>query len=267
MTIDFGCIKSYKPDRGFGFVGRTFLNPNGEVFFHIRKIKKKRPELAQKLDSNEDFKEVNFWYEIERNDKGEQVSELWLSREHIPQNYTDELSGLVQKVESIWKNIGSAKPSWLDFVTLDLVGVDRKHELSIERDNSKNQLREAEEKQHREAEEKRQNEIRRIRGAHGLTNTEADELEKLLVEMRSLKFTHSKQLSNYIVKHQLGCRYRNISGIVRMEESGTEWDFNGGFPSDIYRIICTELDLHSQGTSARVIQFRSYRELSGDPIL
>jgi hypothetical protein len=28
MTIDFGSIKSYNPDRGFGFVGHTFFNPN-----------------------------------------------------------------------------------------------------------------------------------------------------------------------------------------------------------------------------------------------
>jgi cold shock CspA family protein len=65
MAIDFGSIKSYNPDRGFGFVGRTFFNPNEKVFFHIKKIKKQHPELAQKLDNGEAFTTVNFWYEIE----------------------------------------------------------------------------------------------------------------------------------------------------------------------------------------------------------
>ena len=65
MTIDFGSIKGYNSDRGFGFVGHTFFNPDGKVFFHIKKIKKKHPELAQKLDSGEAFETVNFWCEIE----------------------------------------------------------------------------------------------------------------------------------------------------------------------------------------------------------
>lgn len=96
MTIDFGSIKSYNPDRGFGFVGHTFFNPNEKVFFHIKKIKKKHPELAQKLDNREDFEKINFWYEIETNEKGEQVSKLWLSTENIPQSHTNKLCDLIQ---------------------------------------------------------------------------------------------------------------------------------------------------------------------------
>ncbi|MEG3976835.1 cold shock domain-containing protein, partial [Microcoleus sp. herbarium8] len=158
MTIDFGSIKGYNPDRGFGFVGHTFFNPDGKVFFHIKKIKKKHPELAQKLDSDEAFETVNFWYEIETTEKGEQVSKLWLNANDIPQSYKNELCGLIQKVESIWKNIGSPKPSWLDLVTIELVGVDRRHELSVERDNLESQLRAAEEERRREAEALLQNE-------------------------------------------------------------------------------------------------------------
>ena len=135
MTIDFGSIKSYNPDRGFGFVGRTFFNPNEKVFFHIKKIKKKHPELAQKLDNSEAFETVNFWYEVDTSEKGEQVSKLWLNRENIPQSYTNELSGLIQKIESIWENVDSPKPSWLEIVTIELVGTGRRHELSVERDN------------------------------------------------------------------------------------------------------------------------------------
>ena len=35
MTIDFGSIKSYNPDRGFGFVGHTFSDPNGKAMYQI----------------------------------------------------------------------------------------------------------------------------------------------------------------------------------------------------------------------------------------
>ena len=232
MTIDFGSIKGYNPDRGFGFVGHTFFNPNGKVFFHIKKIKKKHPELAQKLDSSEAFETVNFWYEIETTEKGEQVSKLWLNANHIPQSYTNELLGLKQKVESIWKNIGSPKPSFLDLVTIELVGVDRRHELSVERDNLESHLRAAEEEQRREAEEEQRREAdeERRREADEERRREARiELLLLLKELRPLKFKYSNQLSDYIVKNQLGYRYPNISGIVRMAEKGREWDFEGGF--------------------------------------
>jgi cold shock CspA family protein len=264
MTIDFGSIKSYNPDRGFGFVGHTFFNPNEKVFFHIKKIKKRHPDLSQKLDNGEAFEQFNFWYEIEINEKGEQVSKLWLSTENIPQNYTNELCDLSKKVESIWKNVDAPKPSWLNLVTIELVGVDRRHELSVERDNLESQLRAAEEEQRRDAEAAeslRQNEIRIMAEVHNLTKAKAEELSKLLAEMRPFKFTYSKQLSEYIKEHKLGYRYPNIAGIVRMEEAGTGWDFEGGFPPDIYKIICKELHLSNQGTSARPVKFTPFKDI------
>jgi cold shock CspA family protein len=261
MAIEFGGVKSYNADRGFGFVGRTFSNPNEKVFFHIKKIKKKHPELAQKLDNSEAFATINFWYEIEITEKGEQVSKVWLNTGNIPQSYTHELSSLIQRVESIWKNVDSPKPIWLDFITIDLVGADRKHELSVGRDNLENQLREAEEKLRREAEALRENEIARIAKSHHLEKTKADELHQLLTEMRPLGFTHSKQLSNHIVRCQLGYRYPNISGIVIMEDGDTEWEFPGGFPPGIYKIICRELGLDNQRTNARVKDFESFEDI------
>ncbi|WP_377477741.1 MAG: hypothetical protein P2A85_04205 [Microcoleus anatoxicus] len=398
MTIDFGSIKGYNPDRGFGFVGHTFFNPNGKVFFHIKKIKKKHPELAQKLYSDEAFETVNFWYEIETTEKGEQVSKLWLNANDIPQSYTNELCGLIQKVESIWKNIGSPKPSWLDLVTIKLVGVDRKHELSAERDNLESQLRAAKKERRREAETLLQNEILKIAKKYGLDTaeayeilkiakkydldtaeayeilkiakkydldtaeaykilkiakkydldtaeaykilkiakeydldaaeaykilkiakeydlditkvyeilkiakkygldaakldeilsiakksdldaaevdeilriakkygldiTKAYELYRLLKELGPLRFIYSRQLSIHIRTYQLGYRYPNISGIVTMENGGTRWLFAGGFPPEIYTIICRELNLANQGTSARAIHFESFQDIS-----
>jgi cold shock CspA family protein len=262
MTIDFGGIKSYDTVRGFGFVSRTFLNPDGKIFFHIKKIKRKYSELAQKLDSSGAFESVNFWYEIEVTEKGEQVSKLWLNADSIPQHYKSDLCGLIQKVESIWKNLGSPKPSWLDFVTVELVGVDRAHELSVERNSLESQLRAAEEEKCRELEALRQNEIVRIAKKHCLEKTKADELQKLLTEMRPLGFKYSKQLSKYIVRNQLGYRYPNISGIVIMDNGVTNWPFPGGFPPDIYGIICRELNLDNQGSDARAIDFESWHEIN-----
>jgi hypothetical protein len=282
MTIDFGGIKSYDPNRGFGFVSRTFLNPNGKVFFHIKKIKREHSELAQRLEDSGAFESVNFWYEIEITEKGEQVGRLWLNAAKIPQTYASELGGFVRKVESIWEKISSPKPIWLDLVTIDLVGVDRRHELSVERDNWENQLKAAEEKRFREAQTEREwekqfevaeearlkeaqtlqeNESGRIANEHRLTKLEADELHQLLLEMRPLNFTRSRELSAYIVKQQLGYKYPNISGIVRMEEAGTQWDFHGGFPPDIYKVICKELELNNQGTDARAIKFTPFKNI------
>jgi len=261
MTIDFGSIKSYNSNRGFGFVGRTFFNPDGEVFFHIKKIKRKYPEFAQKLDSREAFEMFNFWYEIETTGKGEQVSRLWLNADNIPQSYTHELSGLIQKVESIWKNLSSPKPRWLDFVTMELTEVDRKNELSVERDNLESQLRAAEEEQRRKAEALRENETGRIAKQHKLTKLEADELHQLLMEMHPLGFKRSNQLSAYIVEHRLGYKYQHISGILRMREADAEWDFHGGFPPQIYRIICNELGLGNQGTLAEPVKFTPFKDV------
>jgi len=265
MTIDFGSIKGYKPDRGFGFVGHTFFNPDGKVFFHIKTIRRKHPELAQKLDSGEAFETVNFWYEIETTEKGEQVSKLWLNANHIPQSYKNELCGLIQKVESIWKNIGSPKPSWLDLVTRELVGVARRDELSVERDNLESQLRAAEEERRREAEEKRRREAeeeRRRKAEEERRRKARIELLLLLKDLRPLKFKYSNQLSAYIVKNQLGYRYPNISGIVTMNNGDTAWEFTGAFHKDVYKIICQELGLKNQGTSAIATDFESFQEIS-----
>lgn len=261
MTIDFGSIKSYTPDRGFGFVSRTFFNHYGKVFFHIKKIKKEHPELAQKLDNGEAFETVNFWYKIESSGKGQQVSQLWLNANNIPQSHTHELCDLIQKLESIWKNVSSPKPSWLDLVTIELVGVDRRHELSVERDNLESQLRAAEEDRRREAEARRGSEITRMAKDYELTKPQASEFEQLITEMRPLTFTSSKQLSAYIVKHQLGYKYPNISGIVRMEEGVTQWDFHGGFSPGIYKKICRELRLDNEGTSARPVGFTPFKNI------
>ncbi len=84
---------------------------------------------------------------------------------------------------------------------------------------------------------------------------------QLLTEMRPLNFTYSNQLSAYIVKHQLGYKYQHISGILRMREAGREWDFRGGFPPRIYKIICEELRLDNQGTDAQTVGYTPFTNI------
>lgn len=282
MKIDFGSIKSYNPNRGFGFVTRTFGSSKKTVFFHIRKIKIKHPILAQKLDDGKNIETINFWYEVKKTEKGEEASKLWLNRDEIPQCYTYELSRLTQEVEFIWKNLDSQKPSWLDFVTTELVGVDRRHELSVERDNLERKIRrpsaknkilirrldefkekELKEKELKEKElkEKEELSVEELARKYSLSIVEAEELHELLKEMRPLKFTHSHLLSQYIVKNKLGYKYQNISGIVKMEDKGTSWDFRGGFPPKMYSIICQELKLGNKRTNAKVVEFTSFKNL------
>lgn len=96
-----------------------------------------------------------------------------------------------------------------------------------------------------------------------LEEEKANELEKLLLNMSRLNFSLSSELSNYIKTHNLGHEYPNIAGIVKMQRGNETWDFKGGFPTDIYKIICSELDLKSKDTSAWPIKFTPYKMILG----
>ena len=87
------------------------------------------------------------------------------------------------------------------------------------------------------------------------------EFKELITEMASLGFTHSKELSDYIIRNQLGYKYKNISGVLEMEKDGYRWDFNGGFPEKIYAQICSELNLRNEGSNAKVVNFNSFKKL------
>ncbi|WP_123777520.1 hypothetical protein [Vibrio rhodolitus] len=100
--------------------------------------------------------------------------------------------------------------------------------------------------------------ITTIQTKHKLSIEEATEMEALLCQMRPMNFRTSKQLSNYIVQHKLGNKYPTISGIARMTNGYDEWNFDGGFPPEIYKIICRELQLSNQGTNSWIVGFSSF---------
>ena len=87
------------------------------------------------------------------------------------------------------------------------------------------------------------------------------EFESLVAEIRSRGFTMSAQVSNYIINHRLGDKYKHISGVLVMENNGSSWKFNGGFPPDIYAKLCQELGLGSKGTNSRVVGFTAFKDL------
>lgn len=144
MEIEFGHIREYNLNRGFGFVSCTFKNnyqrQKKGVWFHIRSIKHDYPELAKELDSGSSV-DINFWYEIDNSDR-EKVRKIWLKAQDIPQHEQDDL---VASIEKIWVNIDSSVPQWLDEITLALVGSVRKNEFEQQRNEKIRQKKEAEE--------------------------------------------------------------------------------------------------------------------------
>ena len=91
---------------------------------------------------------------------------------------------------------------------------------------------------------------------------EEKEFQQLVDEMNSLNFTNSSQVSNYIIRNQLGNKYKHISGVLEMSKDGNTWNFNGGFPPKIYARLCSELNLTNQGTNARPGKFTSFNDLN-----
>lgn len=265
MNIDFGVVKKYFADRGFGFVTHTFsLESRSEVFFHIKSIKKTRPQLAERLANDDAVETVYFWYETENTIKGEQVRAV-VASDVISERSNSNLAIFTAKVESLWRNIDSAIPAWLYEVTLDLVGENRASELSSERDALEEQWRKDEElrRKEREALQRKEEEMRqKIAEERRLQEEiEENEFEQLVAEMTPLGLKYSNQVSHYIVRKTLGHKYRNISGIVQMEKDGNEWAFKGGFPPHIYAKLCERLGLSDQGTRARAVGFESFKDL------
>lgn len=265
IKVDFGVVKKYFTDKGFGFITHTFLDDHQpEVFFHIKSIKHTRHDLVEKLVNKEPLNTIYFWYQTENTNKGEQVYKV-LKSDLIREIVTDTLPIYADKIESIWSNVDYALPVWLRDVTVDLVGIDRANELSLKRE-----FKEREKRENEEERQKKQEALRRIEEEKLQKQIEekiiyeeikAKEFEQLVAEIKSLGFTRSNQVSWYIRENRLGNKYKNISGIVKMQKDGDLWSFEGGFPSDIYARLCRELELNNQGSYARVVGFKPYKDL------
>lgn len=246
VNFDFGVVKTYLPDRGFGFVSRTFLNTrHKEVFFHISNLKKKNPELAKKLASGDSTESIYFWYEFEYSNKGDQVRSILESKSICQIEFPNVF---VDKIERLWRNVDLKIPDWLKSVSLDLLGDIRTCELISERSFLilVKEKKEAARIKELMEEMERRNSQQKI---------EDNEFEQLVTEIMSFNFTHTAQVSSYIKNHNLGYKYKNISGIVKMEKEGKEWNFDGGFPPKIYARLCSRLELDNNQSGAKVVGF------------
>lgn len=105
------------------------------------------------------------------------------------------------------------------------------------------------------------NSVKILQLKYSLSETDATELYNLISEMRSKNFEYSKSLAKYITTNKLGNKYPNISGRVDMEKNGNEWSFDGGFPTKIYAIVCSELGLKNQESGASVVGFTPHKDL------
>lgn len=260
-NIDYGVVSKYISDRGFGFVRSLLLRSNSEVFFHINTIKKTAPQLAESLTREPFDEEHYFWFDTKITSKGIQVRAI-LSSKQLRQGAVSDYSDLNERLESYWRNLEHQTPSWLDNATSDLIGRDRTDKLRLERG-----LLEIEKKKKIERERKQleaqavieQERRQRQRDAErAKEQIEEDEFQNLVAEIMKFGFTHSSQVSNYIVSNRLGFKYKNISGILQMELDGTTWNFKGGFPPKIYARLCEELGLSNHGTRARAVAFESF---------
>ena len=262
MNIDFGIVKKYFPDKGFGFVSRTFLGSyQAEVFFHIRNIKKSNFDLAEKLNNSESIDTISFWYETEDTTKGEQVKNV-VNSEVVQSTDFNNLSTVLNKVEEIWNDVDFSVPFWLRQVTVDLVGDEQAQEIYLERiafEKEHNEKKQKEREALIEAEEEKYRKVIEERKIQ--EEIEKNEFDQLVAEMRTLGLTHSNQVSRYITDNHLGSKYKNISGILKMEQEGTTWQYAGGFPTKIYAMLCAELSLSNQGSRARAVSFTPFKDL------
>lgn len=266
MKVEFGTVKKYLTDRGFGFIEPTSLSKDKkEIFFHIKKIKKSNPDFAKKLDDETCKDTYYFWYETEKTEKGEQVSSF-VKPSELREKISNDLPFFVEKIESIWLDTNVNLPAWIEQATIDLLGENSSIDLASRRNFLEVEIAKEKDKLKKEAEEKRkiEEENQKTLMAEMINQRilEESEFRLLVEEVRSLGFTHSKQVSSYIIRNQLGNKYKHISGVVKMEMNGDIWDFKGGFPPEIYSKLCGELGLSNQGTHARVVSFKSFKSIS-----
>ena len=263
MNVYFGVVEKYFSEKGFGFITHPLDSKiRKDVFFHIRNVKKSNKIIADKLSSYAPGDNIYFYYEAENTSKGEQVKSI-LPTDSIGELLKYNLHNLTQTLERIWKDFEIPQPVWLCDITQDIIGTDGLNKLKQEREHLIEKKKEAEElkqkeKERIEAERQLQLELQRkererieverqkqreLQEQQRKVEQEEqvrqrrikdEEFELLVAEMKSKGFTMSAQVSNYIINHRLGNKYGHISGILVMENSSSSWEFNGGFPPDIY---------------------------------
>jgi hypothetical protein len=259
--ICFGMVDRYVVARGFGFVRNDLPGERwGSYFFHITTLEKACPDLAISLEGGA---AVGFWYRLEDTPKGKRA--LPLSLEELHANPASSLP-LATQIEALWE--GSDTPLWLEAVTRDFFGEERASELirhreEAEANRKKLQAQELAARLAKKAAEQAERDARKRAEDEKLEaqrRAEEAEFDALVAEIRPLGFSHSSQVSKYIVQNSLGNKYKKISGYLTMESGEEKWEFKGGFPPTIYARLCEALNLNNYHSGARATQFESFEE-------
>jgi hypothetical protein len=213
---------------------------------------------------------VFFWYEHEKTPKGRQVKRI-IKKDEFRSLLNNKFHGTLLKriyvplFKSMWIDIDKDQPIWLEENSSYFIDAIELDKLRFERQQAIHQKKEADDNRRIEKErlekieqerEERQREIERLE-----QQKEREEFELLVAEMQPKGFISSAQVSNFIVRNRLGDKYKHISGVLKMENDGSIWDFNGGFPPKIYAMLCERLNLGNKGTSSRVIDFTAFKDL------
>ena len=269
MNIDFGKIKKYISDRGFGFVKHSFKNNGkGEVFFHISDIKKSNSKIYEALIENKDEDVIYFWYEFVETKKGKQLKRV-LDRTSISD---EQLFFIKSNIERRWLDISKDISQWLDSSAHDLL---LPEEINLLNDKRTVLIRSEQDRLEKERVERlrliklREEEKRKAQEQQKVIEDnlrkqqeiEETEFKALVNEILPFNFSRSAQVSNYIVENKLGYKYQNISGVLEMTSNGTSWNFKGGFPPKIYARLCQELGLGNQGSSAKPTNFTPFKNI------
>lgn len=209
--LEYGEIHVYKDKnslgkKGFGFVTRKIGALQGQdenIFFHISIIKRKYPHLVQQLDEGR-YEKQRFWYITETSEKGEQVSDLWLESKEIPEQLRREL---LEYIETVWLDTRTALPKWLDDLTCDLGGQNRRDQYASTRNQIIQERKAAvEEKKQAEEEEKRKK--------------EAERQAKLLAEAEEKKLKEALERQEYLAKQEQWLkRNAEVRPLVLAEEA------------------------------------------------
>jgi cold shock CspA family protein len=273
MNVHFGVVQKYFSEKGFGFVTHPLdSRTRKDVFFHISNVQKFSKDIADKLSvwEIELFLDdhIYFYYEAENTSKGEQVKSI-LPRDGIRELLKSNLHDFTQKLTYTWQDIKTPQPTWLCDVTQDLIGTDGLNKLKLEREEKKKEVEELKRKEIERIEEEKRKQLELQERERKIEEEEQErqrkiedeEFESLVAEIKSKGFTMSWQVSNYIIQHRLGDKYKHISGVLTMANNGTLWKFNGGFSPDIYGKLCHEIGLGNKGTNSKVAGFRAFKDL------
>jgi cold shock CspA family protein len=257
MSIDFGSTK-YRQDRGFGFASRTFSSGK-PVFFHIKAVRQTHPALADLLD-NDAFKgPLHFWFRYELGPRGPQVAVV-LDPEQLRSEYSEQIPPLVAAIRLSWRNVRSPLSEALKRAASDLLSADELSELDRERQSLETQgVRPQIETMVPEG-------VERESSVEDWLATEVlkqREFCALVDEVRAHGFTHSHEVSAYIVANKLGFKYPNVSGVLEMQQAGRRWDFNGGIEPSVYARLCSALGLTNKGSAAVPVRFTPYSNVFG----